>query len=188
MDRRARRHQATRLEILDAAWTLAHERGLNGWTLRELAAAVGMQAPSLYGYFASKQAIYDAMFAQGYEQLLCEVEPAPASARPRQVLQTIAHGFFGFCVREPARFQLLFLRVVPGFSPSASAYALAERTVALLGEQLERAGLSSEADLDLWTAVMTGLASQQISNDPGGTRWERLLDEAVDRMLAPSGD
>jgi hypothetical protein len=37
--------------------------------------------------------------------------------------------------------------------------------------------------LDLWTAVMTGLTDQQISNDPGGTRWTRLVDRAVDMLM-----
>ena len=64
MDRRARRHDETRQEILDAAWRLARERGLTGWSLRELANAVDMQAPSPYGYFDGKDAIYDAMFAR----------------------------------------------------------------------------------------------------------------------------
>jgi hypothetical protein len=34
--------------------------------------------------------------------------------------------------------------------------------------------------LDLFTAVGTGLADQQLSNDPGGDRWIRLIDEAVE--------
>ena len=31
--------------------------------------------------------------------------------------------------------------------------------------------------------VLTGLATQQSSNDPGGDRWSRLVDTAVDRLL-----
>jgi hypothetical protein len=34
--------------------------------------------------------------------------------------------------------------------------------------------------LDLFTALGTGLADQQLSNDPGGDRWIRLIDEAVE--------
>ncbi|MEP6649977.1 MAG: hypothetical protein ABJA74_08695 [Lapillicoccus sp.] len=30
---------------------------------------------------------------------------------------------------------------------------------------------------------MTGLASQQVSNDPGGDRWTRLVDDAIDLLL-----
>ena len=44
-------------------------------------------------------------------------------------------------------------------------------------------GLTDPAVLDLWTAMLTGLTDQQISNDPGGQRWERLLDQAVDMLL-----
>ena len=52
-------------EILEAAWSLARSEGLISFSLRDLAAKVGMQAPSLYQYFPSKDAIYDAMFRQG---------------------------------------------------------------------------------------------------------------------------
>jgi hypothetical protein len=32
------------------------------------------------------------------------------------------------------------------------------------------------------TAVGSGLLNQQLANDPGGTRWVRLLDDAVDLL------
>jgi len=50
---------------------------------------------------------------------------------------------------------------------------------------LAAAGAGSAKDVDLWTAVVTGLATQQVSNDPGGARWARLVDTAVDRLLPP---
>ncbi len=174
-DRRARRHAATRDEILAAAWTLARDRGLEGWSLRDLAAAVGMRAPSLYGYFEGKDAIYDAMYAQGYEQLL---------ARAAERLRQVAHAFFDFAVADPARHQLLFQRVIPGFAPSASAYALAEQALEVVRERLAAAGIVRPEALDLWTALLTGLTSQQVSNDPGGDRWARLVDEAIGMYLA----
>jgi AcrR family transcriptional regulator len=46
-DRRRARHAATKQDIVAAAWRLAHERGLGGWSLRDVAEAVGMRAPSL---------------------------------------------------------------------------------------------------------------------------------------------
>ena len=182
-DRRARRHEATRQEILDAAWSLAREHGLTGWSLREVAAAVGMRAPSLYVYFDSKDAIYDAMFAQGYRELLARIDALPTTGEPTDILRRGAHTFFDFCVEDPARQQLLFLRVIPGFTPSADAYALAEETLDRLHDVFVRVGLTSDRALDMWTAVLTGLATQQISNDPGGDRWARLVDHAVDLLL-----
>jgi AcrR family transcriptional regulator len=69
-DLRTLRRELTRRRILDAAWGLAREQGLPGLTMRDLGAAVGMRAQSLYSYFPSKHAIYDAMFAQGNRALL----------------------------------------------------------------------------------------------------------------------
>src|SRR6516164_2745195 len=63
-DRRTERHEAIRREILDAAWDAAHESSIAGLTLRDIATRVGMQQPSLYSHFASKQAIYDGMLEQ----------------------------------------------------------------------------------------------------------------------------
>src|SRR6266487_2813169 len=67
-DRQAERREATRQEILDAAWALAREHGLSEVTLRGVADQVGMRASSLYFHFDSKNAIYDAMFGQAWSE------------------------------------------------------------------------------------------------------------------------
>ena len=67
--RRDIRRETTRRAIVAAAWEHAERAGVAGISLRELAADVGMRAPSLYTYFPSKDAIYDAMFAEGYQAL-----------------------------------------------------------------------------------------------------------------------
>ena len=64
------RRTAARRKILDAAWEVAREQGLAALTLREVAARVGIRAPSLYSHFASKHAIYDAMFGQAWQEFL----------------------------------------------------------------------------------------------------------------------
>jgi hypothetical protein len=33
-------------------------------------------------------------------------------------------------------------------------------------------------------ALVTGLVNQQVSNEPGGDRWLRLIDESIDMFLA----
>jgi hypothetical protein len=37
--------------------------------------------------------------------------------------------------------------------------------------------------MDLWTALVTGLVDQQVSNDPGGDRWSRLIDESMEMFV-----
>ena len=80
--------------------------------------------------------------------------------------------------------QLLFLRTVPGFEPSEAAYGLARETLARMSDVLAAAGATDPEHLDLWTALVTGLATQQVSNDPGGNRWRRLVEPAVDMFVA----
>lgn len=179
---KAERHAVIKREIVDAAWRLARERGLGGWSLRDVAEAVGMRAPSLYVYVESKNAVYDAMFAEGYAELLSRI-PAAEGEPPAQRLRRGAHLFFDFCVEDPARHQLLFLRTLPGFEPSPSSYALAQQALDGLAEVVTAVGGSAEA-LDVWTALLTGLATQQVSNDPGGDRWARLVDSSIDLFLA----
>lgn len=185
-DRRAARHAATRAEILAAAWGLVRESGLAGLSMRELGDRVGMRAQSVYSYFGSKTAILDAMFREGYEEFVSTLEPllAADTTRPTAYLRGLAHGFFTFCVADPPRFQLLFLRTVPGFEPSAESYAVAVHALSRMESGLARVGITDPATTDLSTAVMTGLASQQLANDPGGDRWARLVDRAVAMLMA----
>ena len=183
MDRRSERHESTKREIVHAAWTLAAERGLVAWSLRDVAEAVGMRAPSLYVYFDSKGALYDAMFADGYRAFLARIEATPPEQDARAMLGRAAHVFFDFCVADPARYQLLFQRTVPGFVPSPASYALAGTALDLLVDVLRDAGVAEQREVDLWTAVLTGLTSQQISNDPSGDRWAQLIDDAVEIFL-----
>ena len=180
----AERRQATQAEILAAAWELALEEGLAGLSLRALGRRVGMRAQSLYGYFASKNDIYDAMFADGWRALLAEVEwPGEDDVVDREAFKAGTHTMVAFCLADPVRYQLLFLRTLPGFEPSAGSYAIAVQLLERVQEVSARLGITEPAHLDLQTALVTGLTSQQIANDPGGDRWIRLLDDALDMYL-----
>jgi AcrR family transcriptional regulator len=180
-DRRAERRQATKDEILDAAWELCAREGLAGLSLRELATRVGMQAPSLYSYFSSKHDIYDAMFAQGFEQFNAG-RLLPTDEDPLDALRAMAHRFADFCTENPVRYQLLFQRTIPGFEPSPESYAISAAGFADFIAWLDSHGIAHA--VDMYTGVMTGLVDQQLSNDPGGDRWTRLIDDAMEMVLA----
>jgi AcrR family transcriptional regulator len=180
---RAQRREQTVRRILDAAWELSRDRGLTGWTLRDLGAAVGMRAPSLYVYAESKNALFDLMFADGYRAFLHRIESTYPPDDPVELVRVAARVFVAFAAEDAPRFQLLFQFTAPGFEPSPESLALAGAARDALVDVLGGAGVRDQADIDLWTAVLTGLASQQVSNDLGGDRWLRLVDDAVDRLL-----
>jgi hypothetical protein len=88
--------------------------------------------------------------------------------------------YFDFAGANPARLQLMFWRVIPGFEPSPDAYAPSLQVMSLGQQAFAEIGITNPAALDMWTALLTGLITQQASNDPNGDRWLRLLDDAVD--------
>jgi len=188
VDRRSVRRSATKAEIVEAAWGLVREQGLAGLSMRDLGERVGMRAQSVYSYFESKHEIFDAMFRDGFQAFADHLERAvdtdEAGGGSRRVANVAAHAYLDFCTSDPARFQLLFQRTIPGFEPSADSYAVSMASYEWMIEQLAAVGVTGQDALDLWTATLTGLANQQIANDPGGTRWADLVDRTVDMLLA----
>ena len=81
---------------------------------------------------------------------------------------------------DPAWFQLLNQRLVPGFEPSPDSYARSVAVIELLQEELGALGITDPGGVDLWVAIIGGLVEAQLANDPGGERYLRLLDRAVD--------
>jgi AcrR family transcriptional regulator len=182
-DRRSERRESAKQEILDAAWRIARDEGLAAVSLGEIARAVGMRPPSLYNYFDSKNAIYDAMFAQGCRQFADGQAGWVLTGDLREDLGTIGDHFVRFCTEDPVRYQLLFQRTIPGFEPSPASYAISEQSLGEVIAHLAALGIDDPRDIDLFTAIGTGLTDQQISNDPGGDRWVRLLDDAIDMYV-----
>jgi AcrR family transcriptional regulator len=176
------RREATRQEILDAAWSLAREVGLANLTLRDIAKRVGMQPPSLYSHFESKNAIYDAMFGQAWADYeahaLADLDNLPD--HPRAAVKQVARVWFDYAVADLARHQLMNQRTIPGFEPSPESYAPAVRVLEQGVRTLAELGVTDRDHFDIYVALIGGLADQQLANDPGGDRFGRLLDRAID--------
>src|ERR1017187_662116 len=182
-DRQAERRESVIAEILEAAWDVAHSEGLAGLSLRDVARRIGMRPPSLYWYFDSKRAIYEAMFVQGNRQLLARLAEQRWPREPRALLSLCARVFVEFSTEDVQRYQLLFQRTIPDFEPSAEAYAVAMQVYDRMQERFAAAGFGGSTAFDIWTALVSGLSAQQIANDPGGDRWLRLIDEVVDMYV-----
>lgn len=184
---RDRRRAAKRAQILDVAWELARRDGIAVVSLRELADRVDLRQPSLYTYFASKAELLDAMFRQGFQQLIDERLALRLSSEPMQALRQGCRHFVDFCVRDAARYQLLFQHTIPGFEPTPASMQVSSEALAFLGRWLIAAGLDDRAALDLMRALLLGIAGEQIANERGGHRWSDYaenLPDAVSAMIA----
>jgi AcrR family transcriptional regulator len=187
VDRREQRREVKRAKILVEAWALAHRDGLAAISLRDLADRVDLRQPSLYAYFDSKLGLYDLMFADGNRQLLELVRSHPGGDDPREALIELVEVLVRFSAEDVVRHQMLFQRTIPGFEPSPASYTLALEFYEIARQRLAAAGVSDPADVDLFSAMVTGLAHQQVANDPGGDRWGRLAARTVDMFLADVG-
>jgi AcrR family transcriptional regulator len=183
-DRRQLRREAKLADILAEAWRLANRDGLAAVSLRDLGEAVGLRQPSLYVYFAAKLDLYDAMFADGYRQLLDYIARRRYGGAPDEALSKFLADCVQFSSNDVVRHQLLFQRTIPGFEPSAESYALALEFYEVGRKFMSAAGVREQRDIDVFTALVSGLAHQQIANDPGGKRWVRQTARVVDVFLA----
>ena len=179
----APRRHARVASIVSTAWDIANREGIAGLTLRGLARELGIRQPSLYVYFDSKHALYDAMFADGNRQLLERLDALRLPSEARRAVKVFMRAFTAFALEDEARRQLLFQRPIPGFEPSAASYALAQQVLERAVALLHAAGLRDPGDVDCFVAMVAGLVDAQASNDPGGTRWIRHLDRLADLHL-----
>jgi len=176
----AQRREAKTASLVARAWELARSDGIGGLTLRALARKVGMRQPSLYEYFASKNALYDAMFADGNRQLLERLDSLALPKDPRRAVHAFMRAFAELVLEDPVRLLLLFQRLIPGFTPTAESYADAEKVLARAVDLLAAADVRDPGDVDCFIAMVAGLVDAQASNDPGGRRWTRHLDRLID--------
>jgi len=173
--RRARRRQETIEEILDIAEDVMTEEGVNGLSLAEVARRLGVQPPSIYKYFPSLMAVYDALFLRGQRRHLAVMREAMAEADPGLPALTAgleASGRWALANRATA--QLLFWRPVPSFEPSGEAFAPSLEMVALqrraLSDAVAARQLGPDADSDeavyLVSTLIAGVLSQAMANEP----------------------
>jgi AcrR family transcriptional regulator len=196
-DRRQRRRRETISEVLDVALQVMAEQGVAGLSLGEVARRMGIRPPSLYVYFDSKNALYDAIFARGWGVLGTVMEPIVDSVDSdvRAYLLRNAEAFVRWSVEHPAYSQLMFWRPVPGYEPSPEAYEpavrLLERGRTAMVALRDRGALRADADVDelarVWTIVISGVVSQQLSNAPTERfedgRFTTLLPQVVEMYL-----
>src|SRR3954451_4823032 len=182
VDRRHRRRLETIEEGLEHAAEIMATDGVAGLSLGEIARRMGIRPPSLYVYFPSKHALYDALFARGWRELLATMRAQETAEQSEptgttdlaDVMLSYARVFVRWAVEHPSYAQLLFWRPVPGFRPSDEAYApaveLYDFGLARLA-RLQQLGLV-RPDVDAvhvqrdWTVLLSGVVSQQLANGP----------------------
>jgi AcrR family transcriptional regulator len=184
-------------QALDHAVDVMTESGVGALSVSEVARRTGMRGPSLYKYFPSLRALYDALFARGLAAEAAAVRAATERVEPGVArLRAGGRATARWCTENPALAQLLFWRPVPRFEPSAEVFAASVDDMREVrqefAEAVRRGELAPAADSDdavrLYTVALSGVISQQLANQPGAAFedgvFTRLLDEALDMFFA----
>jgi AcrR family transcriptional regulator len=142
---------------------------------------MGIQPPSLYKYFPSKLALYDELFKRGAREALAAFRAAVARAEPGWAALTAGiEAIMHLGLDQQVAGQLLNWRPVPGFEPSAEAYAPAIELVEEIRRVLQAAAdrgelhpaAASEEGQALLSVLTAGVMSQQLANQPQAS-WDQ---------------
>jgi AcrR family transcriptional regulator len=122
--RRDRARADTVREIKRTARAVLVRHGVEGLALRAVAREMGMTAPALYRYFASREELVEHVVADLYDELVDELETARDAtdpATPGAQLMTLSRRFRAWALAHHAEFNLLF------GSPAESAATTAQQ-------------------------------------------------------------
>ncbi|MFZ5903159.1 MAG: TetR/AcrR family transcriptional regulator [Chloroflexota bacterium] len=186
------KREAAAQSILEAARAIMREEGVAALTMQGLARRVDLRAPSLYNYFSSKMEIYDELFRLGFELFSRAMQEAADGAESTfDDIRRSMEAYMNFALQNPELFKLCFERHVPGFVPSPESMSVVngvmESTLARINLWAERGGFDPKIPMDkafdLVNAMMHGLVSMHLANDPqlpiGEGRFGRLIPDAV---------
>ncbi|GAA5068916.1 AcrR family transcriptional regulator [Thermocatellispora tengchongensis] len=154
-------HGDLRTALLDAAEALVRERGVDGWSLREASARVGVSPSAAYHHFASRDTLVRALSERTLawlgEHLRQECERAPAQrSDPQQRLVALARGYVNWALEDPAVARLVLRGGATGPHSSIPTHPHDVLT-AELDRLAEAGGLPAPgrqgAEFVLWAAI-----------------------------------
>ncbi|MEU0546426.1 TetR/AcrR family transcriptional regulator [Micromonospora sp. NPDC005979] len=164
-------------EVRAHAWKQLAEAGAAGLSLKAIAKQMGITAPALYRYFASRDDLLTELILAAYRDLAQVVEVAAgAGGTPRDRLTAIATVIRDWARRDPHRYLLLYGTPVPGYAAPAEATELARRIFAPVRDAFSYGSddQSMHRSLTFWTRVH-GVISLEVAGhftgmpfDPAG--------------------
>ena len=191
----------TRRKILEAAVTVFSEKGLNGTTVDDIAAAAGVNKQRLYAYYGSKRGLFEAALLHVFEQveLFSARTVREADSHPEKLTEILLRGFIRVHAAHPAFWRLLSWANLEGMDcvPKLNQ-ARKNENEALRRIYEKAAGQGALKAVSFETYLFTLLAvsyfcysnrltlTQTLNLELSGAEWERRLCEELTRAFSPS--
>jgi AcrR family transcriptional regulator len=194
--RKARRpyhHGNLRRALLDEALATIRTDGVDGLTLREIGARLGVSRTALYRHFADKRALLAAVATEGFRTLRQELVAAwEEGGRGRAASQAMGVAYIRFAVANPSHYRVMFSRFVdpepcePELAAEAGGafQALVDSIAALQRDGVVRGDDAVLVARFVW-AVVHGVAMLAIDGQlPELNGIEELMPYALERLGA----
>jgi AcrR family transcriptional regulator len=184
-------HGNLRRALLDEALATIRAEGVEGLTLREIGARVGVSRTALYRHFADKRALLAAVATEGFRTLRQQLVTAwEEGGRGRAAFESMGIAYVRFAVANPSHYRVMFGGFVdPKASErelaaeAAGAFqALVDALASLQHDALVRGEDTVTMARFVW-AVVHGVAMLGIDGqlrEPGAV--EQLLPYALERL------
>jgi AcrR family transcriptional regulator len=152
-------HGDLRRVLLAAAESELADRGVEGFSLRQVARRAGVSHAAPAHHFGDAQGLLTALAAEGYRQLLAAqaLREGVAEADPASQLVAAGLGYVDFAMQRPALFRLIWGSLRPDFDDPDLGQA-ARAAYQHLVDQVAAAGGRSVADESAAWAITHGLA------------------------------
>jgi AcrR family transcriptional regulator len=178
-DRKSYHHGNLREALIDAALDMIAARGPNGFTLAEVARAVGVSGAAPYRHFRDRNALIGEIARQGFDRFAADLRAAWDEGRPnpRAGIENYARAYLNFARLAPAFYAAMF---EPGFplEDDPALLAASERAFAVLRQAADAATRALPAAsrppalmvaLHIWS-MAHGVASLFIEGPSGSRR------------------
>lgn len=178
-------HGNLREAVLERAAVVLRERGIAGISLRELTSDIGVSHAAPRRHFPDRQALLDALAAEGFLRLGARLsEVAAAAPGFQEQVRSVADAYVTFAVSEANLAELMFShergdggtlveqRATEAFRPLLEIFRRGQAEGRLSSRDPERAGL-------LFLATLQGIASLVSCGVVPAGQVDQLIDDTV---------
>jgi AcrR family transcriptional regulator len=194
--RRPYHHGNLRRALLDEALATIRAEGVDGLTLREIGARLGVSRTALYRHFADKRALLTAVATEGFRTLRQQLVKAwEEGDRGPTAFQSMGVAYVRFAIANPSHYRVMFSRFIdpqprePELAAEAGGafQVLVDALTALQHDAVVRGDDTVLMARFVW-AVVHGVAMLGIDGqlpEPGAV--EELMQYAFERQATAIG-
>ena len=189
--RRAYHHGNLRRALLDEALATIRAEGVDGLTLREIGARLGVSRTALYRHFADKGALLTAVATEGFRTLREQLVAAwDEGGGGRAAFESMGVAYVRFAVANPSHYRVMFGGFVNESAPEPALIAeghgafqaLVDALATLQRETIVRNDDTLKMARFVWAVVhgVAMLAIDGLLREPGAV--EKLIRYANERL------